>query len=115
MKHVKLYEQFTNEAKYKGPWIFYVADDTKMKTPQFQNNFGYVKDLGKDLGVDTKTIEMEDNAINQIITKDLGSTIDKACYVSSDNYNELMSHAKVAMARSIKFAKQGDFILDPKA
>ncbi len=115
MKHVKLFESFIDEAKYKGPWIFYVADDSKMKSPQFQNSFGYVKDMGKDLGVDMKAVENPDGEINQLITQDLGSTIDKACYVTSNNYNELTSHAKVAMIRSIKFAKQGDFILDPTA
>lgn len=101
------------EAKYKGPWVFYVADDSVLKSPQFKNNSGYVKDMGKDLGVDTKSIEQEDNAINKII-KGLGTTVDKAVYITADNYDELMSHAKVAMARNIKFAKQGDFILDPK-
>lgn len=115
MKHIKLFEDFTNEAKYKGPWIFYVADDSVLKSPQFKNNSGYVKDMGKDLGVDTKDIEKTGNAINTIITKDLGSSIDKACYVSADNYNELTSHATAAMAKGIKFGRQGDFILDTKA
>lgn len=106
-------KESVNEAKNKGPWIFYVADDSILKSPQFKNNAGYVKDMGKNLGVNIKAINQESNAINQIVVKELGSSIDKACYVSSDNYNELMSHAKVAMARGIKFAKQGDFILDP--
>lgn len=115
MKHVKLFEQFVNEANYKGPWIFYVADDSVLKSPQFKNNAGYVKDMGKDLGVDMKNIEKSGNAINNIITKDLGSSIDKACYVAADNYNELTSHATIAMTKGIKFGRQGDFILDPKA
>lgn len=114
MKHIKLYEDFVNEAKPKGPWLFYVADDSAIKSPQFKNNSGYVKDMGKAFGVDMKDIEKSGNAINSIITKKLDSSIDKACYITADSYDELMSHAKVAMARNIKFAQQGDFILDPK-
>ena len=107
MKHIKVFEDFANEAKNKGPFIFYTADDSVMKSTQFKNSAGYVKDMEKDLGVDP-------NQINDIIVKELGSSIDKACYVTADNYNEITSHAKAAMIKGIKFVQQGDFKLNEK-
>jgi len=97
MKHIKVFEDFANEAKNKGPFIFYTADDSVMKSAQFKNSAGYVKDMEKDLGVDP-------NQINDIIVKE--------CYVTADNYNEITSHAKAAMIKGIKFVQQGDFKLN---